>query len=136
MTARAVTERPASCVLLADRHHGLTEGIRGLLEAEFGTVMMVADEASFVEGAARLHPDVAVVDLSLARDRGLGWLRTVRGRDPALKLIVLTVHDEATVRQAALDAGADAVVLKRAIATDLLPAIARARGGAEAPPRG
>ena len=122
-------KEPVSCVLLADRHHGLTEGMRGLLETAFGSVVMVADEASMIEGAARLQPDVAVVDLSLARDRGLGWLRTVRERCPGLKVIVLSVHDEESVRRATLDAGADAFVLKRAIATDLLPAVELVRGG-------
>jgi DNA-binding NarL/FixJ family response regulator len=116
-------------VLLADRHHELTEGVRGLLETAFGTVVMVADEASLVEGAARLQPDVAVVDLSLAGDRGLGWLRSVRLRCPNLKVIVLSVHDEQSVRQAAMAAGADAFVLKRAIGTDLLPAVDLLRGG-------
>jgi two-component system secretion response regulator SsrB len=124
------------CVLLADRHHGLTEGVRGLLKTAFGTVVMVADEASLIEGADRLRPEVAVVDLSLAGDSGLGWLRTVRGRCPDLKLIVLSVHDEQSVRRAALEAGADAFVLKRAIATDLLPAVALVRAGRslDAPP--
>jgi two-component system secretion response regulator SsrB len=120
---------PLSCVLLADRHHGLAEGIRGLLETAFGTVVMVADEASLLEGAARLRPDVAVVDLSLARDSSLGWLRALRQRCPDLKVIVLSVHDEQTVRRAAMEAGADAFVLKRAIATDLLAAIELVRSG-------
>jgi two-component system secretion response regulator SsrB len=112
-----------SCVLLADRHHGLTEGVRGLLETAFGTVVMVADETSLLEGAGRLRPDVAVVDLSLARDNGLGWLRALRQDCPGLKVIVLSVHDEQSVRRAAIEAGADGFVLKRAIATDLLPAV-------------
>ena len=116
-------ERPLSCVLLADRHHDLTEGVRGLLETAFGTVVMVADEASLLEGASRLRPDVAVVDVSLARDNGLDWLRALRQRCPELKVIVLSVHDEQTVRRAAIEAGADAFVLKRAIVTDLLPAV-------------
>jgi DNA-binding NarL/FixJ family response regulator len=116
-------EKPLSCVLLADRHHGLTEGVRGLLETAFGTVVMVADEASLLEGAVRLRPDMAIVDLSLARDGGLGWLQVLRQRCPDLKVVVLSVHDEPCVRRAALDAGADAFVLKRAIATDLLPAV-------------
>ena len=124
-----MSERPLSCVLLADRHHGLTEGVRGLLETAFGTVVMVADEASLLEGASRLRPDVAVVDLSLAGDHGLGWLREVRRRCPGLKVIVLSVHDEQTVRQAAMEAGADAFVLKRTLATDLLTAVALVRGG-------
>jgi DNA-binding NarL/FixJ family response regulator len=120
-------EKRPSCVLLADRHHGLTKSVRGLLETAFGTVIMVADEASLLEGADRLRPDVAVVDLSLAQHNGLGWLRALRQRCPELKLIVLSVHDESAVRRAALAAGADAFVLKRAIATDLMAAVDRVR---------
>jgi two-component system secretion response regulator SsrB len=122
-----MSEKPLSCVLLADRHHGLTEGVRGLLETAFGTVVMVADEASLLEAAVRLRPEVAIVDLSLARDNGLDWFRAVRQRCPELKVIVLSVHDEESVRSAAMAAGADAFVLKRAIVTDLLPAIEAVR---------
>ena len=122
-----MSKGPLSCVLLADRHHGLSEGVRGLLETAFGTVVMVADKASLHEVAYRLRPDVAVVDLSLARDGDLDWLKAVRQRCPDLKVIALSVHDEETVRLAAMAAGADAFVLKRAIATDLLPAVARVR---------
>ena len=124
-----MSDSPMSCVLLADRHHGLTEGVRGLLETAFGTVVMVADEASLLEGAVRLRPEVAIVDLSLARDHGLHWLRSLRQRCPDLKVIVLSVHDEQSVRSAAIEAGADAFVLKRAIATDLLPAVDAVRRG-------
>jgi len=124
-----VPERRPSCVLLADRHHGFTEGVRGLLETQFGTVIMVADEASLLEGAERIQPDVAVVDLSLAQGAGVGWLRTLRGRCPNLKVIVLSVHDEQSARRVAMEAGADAFVLKRAIATDLLAAVDAVRQG-------
>jgi DNA-binding NarL/FixJ family response regulator len=98
-----------------------------LLETAFGTVVMVADEASLLDGATRLRPDVAVVDLSLAEDYGLSWLRALKDRSPELKVIVLSVHDEKSVRRAATEAGADAFVLKRDIATDLLPAVERVR---------
>ena len=94
-----------------------------MLETAFGTVVMVADEASLLDGATRLRPDVAVVDLSLAEDYGLSWLRALKERGPQLKVIVLSVHDEQSVRRAAMEAGADAFVLKRDIATDLLPAV-------------
>jgi len=124
-----MSEKPLSCVLLADRHHGLTEGVRGLLETAFASVVMVANEASLLEGAVRLQPEVAIVDLSLARDSGLGWLRELRQRCPDLKVIVLSVHDEQSVYRAAIEAGADAFVLKRAIATDLLTAVDAVRGG-------
>jgi two-component system secretion response regulator SsrB len=111
------------CVVLADRHQGLTEGIRGLLETMFEAVVMVADETSLRASAVRLHPTIAVVDLALVRDDGLGVVRRLHARCPDLKLIVLSHHDEASACQATLEAGANAFVLKRAIATDLLPAI-------------
>ena len=118
-----MVDKPLSCVLLADRHHGLSEGVRGLLETAFETVVMVADEASLLDGAMRIQPDVAVVDLSLSRERGLEWLCALRVRCPSLHLVVISVHDEEAVRRAAIDAGADAFVLKRRISTDLLPAV-------------
>jgi hypothetical protein len=40
-----MSEKPLSCVLLAHRHHCLTESVRGRLETAFGTVVMVADDA-------------------------------------------------------------------------------------------
>ena len=112
-----------NCVLLADRHPGLMEGMRGLLETMFKSVVMVADEHSLQESAGRLQPEVAVVDISLTRDSSLHWLRRLRQHCPKMKLIVLSFHDEPSVRTAAMESGADGFVLTRAIATDLLPAI-------------
>ena len=51
------------CVLLADAHHGLSEGVRRLLATAFEAIVMVADEVSLFEAAARLRSDLAVVDL-------------------------------------------------------------------------
>ncbi len=112
----------AKCVLLADRHHGLSEGISALLHTEFEVVVMVTDEASLMASAARLHPALAVVDLSLDRGGGLGWLPRLRETCPEVKVIVISVHDEPAALRAARAAGANGFVLKRAIGTDLLPA--------------
>lgn len=125
-----------SCVLLADRHHGLTESVRGLLETVFDTVVMVADESSLFESARRLRPALAVVDLSLSRSESLRWLERLRARCPEMKIVVLSVHDEASVCRAASDAGADAVVFKRAIATELLRAIGEVLAGPRKTPPG
>lgn len=112
-----------SCVLLADRHHGLTEGLCGLLETMFDTVVMVADEASLQNSAIKLEPSVAVMDLALARGDGLGAVRRLRARCPDLKLLLLSQHDDPNICHAALEAGADAFVLKRSITNDLVEAI-------------
>jgi hypothetical protein len=47
-----MTKQLSDCVLLADRHHGLSEGIRGLLETSFNSVFPVADETSLIEGGS------------------------------------------------------------------------------------
>ena len=116
-------------MLLADRHHGLRDSVRGLLETEFETVFMVANEASLLEGAGRLKPAIVVVDLSLSAGDLRGLLLRARGRSPSSKVLMLTVHDEPTIAEATLTAGADAVVLKRCLITDLVPAIAALRAG-------
>ncbi len=122
--------KPAvKCVLLADRHHGLTEGIRGLLETAFDAVMMVADANSLFEGAERLQPALAVVELSLSGNDGFKLLRTLRSRCPGLKIIVLSMHDEPTVVRSLLEAGADGYVLEGTIGTDLLSGVEAVLGG-------
>ncbi len=111
------------CVLLADRHQGLSEGIRGLLETSFSSVFLVADETSLLEGVGLLRPAVVVVDLSLAAGDVPGLIRELRTRAPQVKVLLLSVHDEPSVLRSAAAAGADGIVLKRAIATDLLSAV-------------
>ena len=63
-----MTRADARCVLLADSHHGLSEGLRTMLATTFETVVMVADQGSLFETARRLHSDLAVVDLALPRE--------------------------------------------------------------------
>ena len=83
---------------------------------------MVADEVSLFEIASRLQSDLAVVDLALSRGDAIGLVRRFRDQFPHTKVIVVSIHDEVSVSRSVLDAGADGFVVKRAIATDLLPA--------------
>jgi DNA-binding NarL/FixJ family response regulator len=118
-----MTDSTRGCVLLADRHHGLTEGVRGLLETTFASVFVVNDEASLLKGTERLTPRLVIVDIALASGDLAGLVSRLIARSPHSKVLMLSVHDEPCVAQAAVRAGAHAVVLKRSIVTDLLPAI-------------
>lgn len=122
-TTKTMNVRTPSCVLLADRHHRLSEGVRGLLEITFSKVFIVADQTSLMEGAQRLSPALVIVDVSLAEGDISELVHSIRDSAPAAKVLFLSVHDEPTVAAAARAAGADGLVLKRAIATDLLPAV-------------
>jgi DNA-binding NarL/FixJ family response regulator len=113
----------AACVLIADRQNGLFERIRGLLETTFDKVFLVTDKSSLIEGAGKLQPAVIVMDLSYAAGNLPDLIGELREHAPAAKLLLLSVHDEPTVVAAANAAGADGLVLKRAIGSDLLPAV-------------
>ena len=123
-------------MLLADRHHGLSEGIRGLLESKFPAVVMVADETSLLESAKRLDPSIVVAHVGLALGESFGWLRRLLVRCPDARVIVLSVHDEMTVMNEALAAGAVGFVLKREIASHLLDAVDAVLAGKRYPAGG
>ena len=110
-------------VLLADNHQNMLEGVRILLENKFEKVFMVADEASLLEAAEKIKPDLIIADLSLPVTREINIVRCLKKAFPAIKLIILSVHDERNAINECVEAGAAAFVLKRTAVNDLVPAI-------------
>ena len=123
MTTKNMTTQSPTCAILADRHTALSEGVRGLLESVFQTVYIVADAESLREGALRLSPALIVLDLSLVGSDFSCLLKEVHELSPGSSLMVLSVHDEATVARTALACGAQSVVLKRSVGSDFLTAV-------------
>jgi DNA-binding NarL/FixJ family response regulator len=113
----------STCALLADRHTVLAERVRDLLEADFQTVYVVGDAPSLQEGAQRLTPALIVLDLALAGRDYQRLLQEIHDTSPGSRVIVLTVHDDATVARLALASGAQSVVLKRSLGSDFLNAV-------------
>jgi DNA-binding NarL/FixJ family response regulator len=118
-------------VALVDDHHLIREGLRLVLEGEpgFEIVGEAADHASAVELVVAEHPDVLLLDLTFPEGDAIPLLRTLKTRQPDLRVIVLTMHsDPETVRQA-LAAGAAGYLVKGAQSRELIEAIrAVARG--------
>ena len=110
-------------VILADRHQNMLAGERTLLESMFETVFMVADEASLIEAAEMLNPDLIIADLSLPVSKELNVARRLKKTFPGIRLIILSVHDEGTAVGECLEAGAAGFVLKRTAVNDLVAAI-------------
>jgi DNA-binding NarL/FixJ family response regulator len=110
-------------VLLADNHQNMLEGVRNLLEDMFETVFMVADEASLMEAAEKLKPDLIVADLSLPVTKEINIVRRMKTAFPQIKLIILSIHDEQAAFGECIEAGARGIVLKRRAVDDLVPAV-------------
>lgn len=115
-------------VLLVDDHRVVRAGLRSALEAE--PDLDVVGEAGSVAEANHLvraeRPQVVVCDVSLGDGNGIDLVRTLRRADPAMGLVVLTMHGDDDVLFAAIDAGASSLVLKGAHLDELLTAVRRA----------
>jgi DNA-binding NarL/FixJ family response regulator len=110
-------------VLLADDHQIVLEGLKGLLGDEFDVVGSVEDGRSLVDHAAKLHPDVIVVDISMPNLNGIEAARQIRKNDQDVKIVFLTMHPDATYAANAFEAGASGFVLKHAAPSELITAI-------------
>jgi DNA-binding NarL/FixJ family response regulator len=95
----------------------------------FETVIMVADRRSLFEAIEKVKPDMAIVDLSLPPAEEAGIAQKMKNTFPELQFVILSVHDESTVIDEVMSAGASGFVLKRSVAGDLFRAIRNVRKG-------
>jgi DNA-binding NarL/FixJ family response regulator len=110
-------------VLLADDHPAVLALTAAALADEFLVVGKVGDGQELLAEAARLHPDVIVLDITMPRLDGIEAARQLRRSQQPARLVFLTVHEDADYARAALDAGGLGYVVKARLASDLLPAI-------------
>ena len=118
-------------VVLADNHVLLRQCLKSLLEREgIPVVGEASDGQELVALTGRMHPDVAIVDISMPFMNGVDAARELRRASPTTKTILLTRHDEDQFVTEALRAGARGYVLKNQAANDLIYAIRQVcRGG-------
>jgi len=117
-------------LILADDHKILLEGLRRILCAsEFEIVAEVEDGRSLVNAAVELKPDLVVTDLTMPLLNGLDAARQILRRDPVIKIMILSMHQNATYAIDAWHAGARGYVLKSADSGTLIGAIRRVLDG-------
>ena len=112
-------------IVLVDDHAVVRSGYRRLLCAE-PDFDVVGEAASAPEANAlvqRVRPDVAIVDLSLKGSSGLEAIAGMRARLPALRVLVLSMHDSAGHVAQALKAGAHGYLTKRSEPEELIAGI-------------
>ena len=120
-------------ILVADDHAEMLEYVRALLETEFDVVAVVSDGQAALDAAAMLHPDLAVLDVSMPGMSGLDAAARMGALPQPPLTVFLTAYDDSEIVQAARTLGASGYVLKCSMAVDLLPAVRRALGLAPQP---
>ncbi|HEY6218818.1 MAG TPA: response regulator transcription factor [Gemmatimonadaceae bacterium] len=118
-------------VLIADDHTLLRSGLRMLLstQADIAVVGEAADGTEVVRLAREIKPDVVIMDLSMPGPPSGNVIRDVRRAHPAVRVVILTMHDDAAYLRAALAAGASGYLVKRAADTELMSAVRAVHAG-------
>jgi DNA-binding NarL/FixJ family response regulator len=124
-------------LLLADDHPVVRDGLAAMLatQPDFSVVGEAGTGAEAVAEAARLRPDVVLMDLEMPALDGIEAIRQLRAANPAVQVVVLTAFDTDDRIVGALQAGAQGYLLKGAPRAEIFAAIrAVAAGGALIPP--
>ena len=124
----SATAHPAR-VLLADDHKAILAMEAIALEHECRVVGAVTDGAAVLDAAARLNPDVIVLDITMPQLDGLEAARQLCRANSRAKLVFLTVQEDADFARAGFAAGALGYVVKSRLASDLLSAVRAALAG-------
>jgi DNA-binding NarL/FixJ family response regulator len=110
-------------LLIADDHAVFLEALKCWLEKHFAVAGTVKDGRSLVTEAVRLKPDVIVVDVGMPLLNGLEAARRIRDEIPDVRLVFLTMHEDANLAAAAIELGHAGFVLKHSAASELVTAI-------------
>lgn len=112
-------------ILIADDHGLIRDGLRSLLSSEPG--MEVVGEATdgyeALSLSKELGPDVVLMDISMPSMGGIETTRRLRESLPETRVLILTVHEDHSLLQEALRAGASGFIIKRAVRLELVTAI-------------
>jgi two-component system response regulator NreC len=118
-------------VLLVDDHSLVRTGFRHILEdeADMEVVGEAVDGEEAVKLAARLKPDVIVMDSAMPRMTGVAATREILEIFPQAAVLILSMHSEDTLVRQALEAGAKGYILKNAVDLGLQTAIRKVAAG-------
>jgi DNA-binding NarL/FixJ family response regulator len=76
-----------------------------------------------IEQAARLQPDLIILDVSMPEMNGLDAARRILEASPGILILIMSLHNDRQFSESAKERGAKGFVLKSDAATTLLPAI-------------
>ena len=112
-------------IVLADDHPIVLDGLRSLIRAEqdFEIVGEAASGLAALKIIRESQPDIAVLDISMPELNGIVLSRRLAAEMPALRLLVLTLHEDRAYLNQALETGVRGYVLKRSAVENLVQAI-------------
>ena len=120
-----MNESEKTRILLVDDHALLRHGLSAVLslQKDFAVVGEATDGAEAVKLAARLHPDIVIMDLAMPKTDGVEATRLIRENLPDTKVMILTSFGMSADVSRALDAGASGAIVKDSTDRQLVSSI-------------
>jgi DNA-binding NarL/FixJ family response regulator len=111
--------------LLADDHTIVREGLRALLAADGGIVVVgeAHNGREAVDMALSLNPDVVVMDIAMPLLNGLEATRQILAKKPGTKVLILSAHSDDAYIDRVIAVGAVGFLIKQTSAQILAKAI-------------
>lgn len=116
-------------IVLADDHGVVAAGFAKLLEQDLDIVGIVHDGEELLTLVNDEQPDLVICDISMPLIDGLEATRRLRSTNGNLKVVILSVHDDAAHVRAAFQAGASGYVVKSGKVQELLDAVREVLNG-------
>ena len=118
-------------ILIVDDHPFVREGLKQLLagQSEFLLVGEASNAAEARALAVSANPEVLVVDLALGQDDGVELIKWFRQSHPDIRILVLSMQEEALYAERLLRLGVNGYVMKNAAGTDFLGALRKVARG-------
>jgi len=110
-------------IMLVDDHELVLESLRTSLGGEFKVVASVSTGAEVLPAVAEHTPDVVLLDLGLPDRSGLEIIGDLRQHAPAVRILVVTMHNDPVLVDSALHSGAHGFVPKNAGLQELCTAV-------------
>jgi DNA-binding NarL/FixJ family response regulator len=122
---------PPQTVFIVEDHPIFREGLVQILNGEEGLVVCgeAGTAAQALRAIARLKPDLVLVDITLPGKSGLELIKELRAVDRKVKLLVISMHDEALYADRVLRAGGDGYIMKQEDPEEIIRAIRDVLGG-------
>jgi DNA-binding NarL/FixJ family response regulator len=126
----APTEAPIR-VVVVDDHQIVRDGLVALLGALDGieVVGTAADGKDAVHVVSETGPDVVIMDIQMPELDGIEATRFITGRQPAPRVVMLTMNEDDDTVLSAIRAGASGYLLKGSSATEVQNAVRAAAAG-------